>query len=170
MNFLDYKSSFDTLMGVKLEPNEHEKALFARAEKYILKISWIPGLRMVAVVNSLSMYATHDGSDIDLFVITARDRIWFVRVLMTFSFWIHGVWRHGEDVAGNFCLSFFIEEDAMDISKIAIEDDVYLFFWMYYMKPILVMGDTWDHFLVHNTWVKSEKKTPVLSLPLRITL
>lgn len=35
MNFLDYKSSFDTLMGVKPEPNERENALFARAEKYI---------------------------------------------------------------------------------------------------------------------------------------
>lgn len=125
---------------------------------------------MVAVVNSLSMYATHEGSDIDLFVITAKNRMWFVRVLMTFSFWIHGVWRHGEDVAGNFCLSFFIEEDAMDISKIALEDDIYLFFWIYYMRPILVVGDTWDHFLVQNTWVQSEKKIPIFSLPLRMTL
>ena len=170
MNFLDYKSSFDTLMGVKPDPNEHEKALFARAEKYIRKISWIPGLRMVAVVNSLSMYATHEGSDIDLFVITAKNRMWFVRVLMTLSFWIHGVWRHREDIAGNFCLSFFIEEDAMDMSQIALEDDIYLFFWMYYMKPILVVGDTWGHFLVQNTWVQSEKKIPIFSLLLRMTL
>lgn len=170
MNFLDYKPSFDTLMGVKPEPNEREKALFARAEKYIRKISWIPGLRMIAVVNSLSMYATHEGSDIDLFVITAKNRMWFVRVLMTLVFWLYGVWRYGEDITGNFCLSFFIEEDAMDMSRIALEDDIYLFFWISYMRPILVVGDTWDRFLAENTWVKAEKRTPVFSLSLRTTV
>ena len=170
MNFLDYKPSFDTLMGVKPEPNEREKALFARAEKYIRKISWIPGLRMIAVVNSLSMYATHESSDIDLFVITAKNRMWFVRVLITLVFWLYGVWRYGEDVAGNFCLSFFIEEDAMDMSRIALEDDIYLFFWISYMRPILVVGDTWDRFLAENTWVKAEKRTPVFSLSLRTTV
>jgi hypothetical protein len=89
MNFLNYKSSFDTLMGVKPLPNEHEKILIARAEKYIAKISWIPGLRMVGVVNSLSMYATHERSDIDLFIITANGRMWFVRVVVTVIFLAH---------------------------------------------------------------------------------
>lgn len=170
MDFLSYKPSFDSLMWVKPEPNEHEKLLFARAEKYIQKISWIPWLRMIAVVNSLSMCATHEDSDIDLFVITAKDCIWFVRVFMTISFWLMGVWRKGEDIAGNFCLSFFIEEDAMDMSAIALEDDIYLYFWIYYMRPILVVGDTWDHFLASNTWVIREKTVSLISLPLGVTV
>jgi hypothetical protein len=93
MDFFSYKSAFDTLMGVKSVPNEHEKILNARAETYIAKITWIPGLRMVAVVNSLSMNATTLDSDIDLFIITAKHRIWLVRVLTTLTFWLHGVWR-----------------------------------------------------------------------------
>jgi hypothetical protein len=71
-NYLEYKEKFDTLMGVKSKPNDREIALFRRAEKYIRKITWVPGLRMVAVVNSLSMYATHDDSDIDLFIVTGK--------------------------------------------------------------------------------------------------
>jgi hypothetical protein len=66
----EYKEKFDTLLGVKNEPNMHEKYLFERARKYIAKLSWIPGIEMIAVVNSLSMYATHEDSDIDLFIIT----------------------------------------------------------------------------------------------------
>jgi hypothetical protein len=69
---------------------------------------------------------------------------------MTLVFWLYGVWRYGEDITGNFCLSFFIEEDAMDMSRIALEDDIYLFFWMYYMKPILVVGDMWERFKMVN--------------------
>ena len=91
---------------------------------------------MIAVANSLSMYATHTESDIDLFVVTARNRIWIVRILMTLCFWSYGVWRKGEDIAGNFCLSFFVEEASMDLSKIALKDDIYLYFWIYYLKPL----------------------------------
>lgn len=124
---------------MKSVPNEHEKVLTARAEYYVRKITWIPGLRMVAVVNSLSMNATHKDSDIDLFIIAAKHRIWLVRVFTTLTFWFYGVWRKGDDIAMNFCLSFFIEESAMDISRIAIEDDVYLYFWTYCMRPIYIV-------------------------------
>lgn len=150
MDFFSHKSDFDTYIGVKSVPSEHETILMARAEKYIQKITWIPGLRMVAVVNSLSMYATHQGSDIDLFIITAKNRMWLVRVLITLTFSLLWVWRKWADIAGNFCLSFFIEESAMDISKIAIEDDIYLYFWMYYMRPIYTVGDTYERFIQAN--------------------
>lgn len=137
-------------MWVKAESNTHEKVLLSRAEKYISYVTWIPGLRMVAVVNSLSMYATHRDSDIDLFIITAKDSMWIVRVLITLSFASLWVWRKWEDRAGNFCLSFFIEESAMDLSKIAIEDDIYLSFWIHYMKPIYVVGDVYERFIEQN--------------------
>ncbi len=101
---------------------------------------------MVAVVNSLSMYATHRDSDIDLFIVTSRGTLWWVRVMVTLTFSLHGVWRHGEDIADHFCLSFFVTEDALDMKEIALEDDIYLYFWMYYMRPILVVGDTWERF------------------------
>ena len=40
---------------------------------------------MVAVSNSLAMYATHPDSDIDLFIITAPKRLWIVRTLVLLS-------------------------------------------------------------------------------------
>ena len=153
MDFLSKKTSFDLSLWVKSDPNNHEKQLFQRAQKYIQKITWIPGIRMIAVANSLSMYATHTESDIDLFVVTARNRIWIVRILMTLCFWSYGVWRKGEDIAENFCLSFFVEEASMDLSKIALKDDIYLYFWIYYLKPLYEWGDTYERFLEYNSWV-----------------
>ena len=123
-------------MGVKLHPNTNEILLYKRAEKYIRTILWIPGVEMIAVVNSLSMYATHEDSDIDLFVVTERRMIWFVRLCMTIQFFFQGVWRHGKDIRGNFCLSFFVTTEALDMHDIAIENDIYLYYWVYYLKPI----------------------------------
>ncbi len=153
-----YQKQFDTLIWVKTEPNTHELGLFARAELYIAKLAWIPGIEMVAVVNSLSMYATHEDSDIDLFIITKADTLWLVRLLVTLTFWRHGVWRHGEDIAGNFCLSFFVTTDAMDMSHIALEQDIYLYNWIYYLKPIFTRGDIYERFLQANSWIHMDEK------------
>lgn len=99
------------------------------------------------------MNATHPTSDIDLFIVTEPHMLWYVRFFVTFRLWWLGMWRHGEDIAGNFCLSFFITPEAMDLEKIAIKNDIYLFFWIYYMKPIFTRGDIYERFLEKNTWV-----------------
>jgi hypothetical protein len=133
-------------------------ALFARAEHYISKLACIPGIEMIAVVNSLSMYATHEDSDIDLFIITQPGMLWFVRLCVTLTLWRYGVWRHGIDIAGNFCLSFYVTTDTIDMSKIAIDDDIYLYNWIYHLKPIFTRGDIYERFLVTNSWVEVDEK------------
>ena len=48
---------------------------------------------MMAICNSLSMYATHEDSDIDLFIVTKPGMLWFIRFFVTLRFWRLGVWR-----------------------------------------------------------------------------
>ncbi len=147
-------SDFLELAGTKDTPNEHEKILFERAQKYIRTIAGIHGIKMIAVCNSLSMYATHEESDIDLFIVTERGMIWYVRFWITARLFIQGVWRHGSDIAGNFCLSFFATTDAMDMDRIAIERDIYLYHWIYFLKPVVVYNDTYENFLRANDTVE----------------
>lgn len=127
--------------------------LFERAQKYIRRLTWIPGIEMIAIANSLSMYATHSDSDIDLFVITSPQRIWLVRFLMTSQFFLQKVWRKWDAIRGNFCLSFFITTEALDLRKIAISNDIYLYYWIYSLKPILTRWTIYEQFLKANNWV-----------------
>jgi hypothetical protein len=46
----------------------------------------------------------------------------------------------------------------MDMSKIAIEDDIYLYYWIYYMKPIFTRGGIYERFLEANNWVAIDEK------------
>ncbi len=48
---------------------------------------------MIAICNSLSMFATKKDSDIDLFIVSEAKMIWFVRFFVTLIFWKNGVWR-----------------------------------------------------------------------------
>lgn len=107
---------------------------------------------MIAIVNSLSMYATHEDSDIDLFIVTKPGMIWFVRFFCTFILWKHGVWRKWKDIAKNFCLSFFITTEAINLENIAIENDIYLYYWIFFMKPIFQKNNTYQQFLNANAW------------------
>jgi hypothetical protein len=149
----ELRKQFDTYMGIKSTPNDREITLFERAKKYTAFLSYIPGVQMIAVVNSLSMYATHEDSDIDLFIVTRPGNIWFVRFFSTSLLFFLWVWRHGRDIAGNFCLSFFITTEAMDLSKIAIDNDIYLAHWISYMKPLYDVWGVYEAFMQANQWL-----------------
>lgn len=40
------------------------------------------------------------------------------------------------------------------MEKIAIENDIYLYFWVYFLKPIVNYDNTYEIFLEKNSWVK----------------
>lgn len=140
-----YLEKFKEYIWIKDTPSHEELGLFEKTKKYMKYISWIPGLRMVAVCNSLSMYASDADSDIDFFVVTEKKRMWLVRILMTLIFQILGVRRHGKKVAKRFCLSFFSTMEWLDFSNFRLENDIYLAYWIYYLKPILNFWNTYEN-------------------------
>ncbi len=145
-------------MWIKDTPNQHEVYLYERAQKYIRYLSWIPGIRMIAIVNSLSMYATHKDSDIDLFIVCEPWMIYFVRLVSTYILWKKWVWRKGDAIRENFCLSFFITSESSNLSEIALKNDIYLYYWIYYMKPIYEINSAYLDFLQANSWVEVDSE------------
>ena len=52
-----YKKEFSKEMKIKENYSEHELNLFKKAQKYSKLVKFIPGLKMIAICNSLSMRA-----------------------------------------------------------------------------------------------------------------
>ncbi len=131
-----------------------EEKLWQKVNRCIPYLKWVPFLRMVAVCNNLAFGKVDEKSDIDIFVVAKRGRLFTVRILVTLILHILGVRRHGGKVAGRFCLSFFVDDSFLDLSKIAIENDVYLAYWVASLKPIIddgVSGEFWRE----NEWVRN---------------
>lgn len=141
--------------GAKDSPSEYELSLFAKAARYCKPLRFLPGIRLVAICNSLSMYATDKGSDIDLFIVTKTGRLWLVRLLVTAYFQLLGVRRHGKKVAERFCLSFFVSEAGMDFAPFALENDPYLAAWLAHLKPIVDIGDTYQSLMTVNATIRA---------------
>ncbi len=133
--------------------SEIEKKLWRRVRRYVGVLRIVPFLRMVAVCNNLAFGKVDERSDIDLFIIAKRGRLFIVRLFVTFLLHVMGVRRHGGKVAGRFCLSFFVDEDGMDMKEIAIDNDIYLAFWVRTMFPVIDDGVS-EEFLEKNEWVK----------------
>lgn len=147
-----------------------EKQMWRKVEKYVGLLNFVPFLRMVAVCNNLAFSNLNEKSDIDLFIVARTGRLFIVRSFVTAVLHLAGVRRHGKKVAGRFCLSFFVDDSALDLSSIAIEDDVYLRVWIKTLVPVIDDGVSKD-FVVSNSWIddsleisSSEMTRPVFLL------
>lgn len=136
---------------IKKDPNELEKTLFQKSVFYFKFIKYIPWIEMIGVCNSLSMLATHPDSDIDLFIITREKRLWTVRILVTLFFFLARAKKTWQNHAGKFCLSFFIDTHSLNLEKIAIKNDIYLFHWLLYLKPIINNNNTYKKLIEENS-------------------
>lgn len=141
---------FESLLGTKKIPSLREKELFKKTQDFVRFIQWIPGLQMVAVSNSLAMFATHKESDIDLFIITAPKRLWIVRTLVLFTAELLGVRVKPQKEAGRFCFPFFMTEKNLSFKGIALENDVYLAYWIRSLKPVYNQYYTYGRFMEVN--------------------
>ncbi len=133
--------------------SEIEKKLWKKVDRYIPLLRHVPFLRYVSVCNNLSFSNTESGSDIDLFIIAKKNRLFIVRTIVTFLLQILGVRRHGNRIKSRFCLSFFVDDSHLDLANIAISNDIYLAFWFRYQVPVLDDAVSVD-LISANEWIK----------------
>lgn len=141
---------FKELKNIKENPWIIELSLIKKTIKYVNYIKWIPWLKMIAIWNSVAMNNANNNSDIDLFIITDQKRLWLTRIIITFIFQILWIRKTKNKHKERFCLSFFITTNSLSFENIKIENDIYLYFWILYLKPILNYDNSWKNFLKAN--------------------
>lgn len=139
---------------VKIREGKESRArkLYKKAKKYVKYMQVIPFVRSVSICNSLAFYDAEKDSDIDLFVVTERNRLFIARAMSWIFTQLLGIRRHGAKIKGRFCLSFMVSRDDLNIEKIKIKDDIYLLFWVRLMRP-LTGQETYREFIKANSWI-----------------
>jgi len=133
----------------------HERR--AMAKKYWQKIgkfrkifNMIPFIRLVAIANNLAYDNPTKRSDIDLVVVTKPGRLFTARLLLTFWTHLFRMRRHGKRIQGRFCLSFYLTEDNLSLESIAINEDIYLAYWLKTLQPVCGDYQTYIDLMDHN--------------------
>lgn len=124
---------------------------FKRALRAVRFLRYVPNVLTIATCNNLAYSNAKADSDIDLFIIVRRQRIWISRLLVTFVVQLLGLRRHGNKIMDRCCLSFYLTDDHLDISDLALrEGDPYLSFWLATLSPLYDRQDTLAKFWQAN--------------------
>lgn len=138
---------------VRREKEHRARKLIAKAKKFVKYMQMLPFIRMVGLCNSLSFYDAEKGSDIDIFIITEKKRLFLARSFAWIFTHFLRIRRHGEKVKGRFCLSFLISRDELNLESIKLDKDIYFIFWMRLMRA-LIGHKTYMEFINENNWLK----------------
>jgi hypothetical protein len=161
---LQEKDGFYFLQGREnILAERTEKYLFAeRKYKKVMTLarlfSFFPFIKMISICNDLGYSNAPDGSDIDLFVVSSRQRIWLTRFLITGFLKLFKM-RPGENSRDAICPSFFVDEDNINLEKLALKDelgetdDPHFSYWACQISPILQKEDFNKQFGEENKWV-----------------
>lgn len=163
---VDFKDGFFFLQGreeivqARKVRETANNVLWNKVSKFVPLLRVVPYIRMVAVCNNLALGTADSGSDIDLFIVTKRGRIFTGRILSSLLFELIGLRRKGSKIAGRFCMSFFANENNLNFEKLQKKSetdssmpDIYLMYWILTLKPIFG-SEGYKRFVRENLWIK----------------
>jgi predicted nucleotidyltransferase len=92
----------------RLANNYYSVKRLKRAKKYLPLARFVPFVRAVALSGSEALSTSKQGSDIDILLFVAPEKIWSARLLVTMLYQVLGIRRHGEIITDRFCLNHYI--------------------------------------------------------------
>lgn len=144
---------------VSLRQQRYQVSLprFEKCKKYLRPLRLMPYVRAVALSGSQALLASDEDSDIDLFIIVKKNRIWLVRALVSLYFQILGQRRYGQNINNRFCLNHYVSEDW------EITWDRNLYTAVEYASLLPVVGrEELKKFWRKNFWIREYLAEPIL--------
>lgn len=159
-DIIDRENGFYFLKGrgniikTRLERYNLAKRKFRRAKKIIKILSFIPFIRLIAVCNTLGYSNAQEESDIDLFIVTDKNRIWTARFWSALILKLFGLRPTKTMAKDKICLSFFVSLDHLNLDDLTLKpEDIYFDYWLNQLAPIYDAGDIYSRFIENNKWV-----------------
>lgn len=122
------------------------------AAKGIKKITQVPFVRAVFVCNTLGYGVVDEDSDIDVFIIVRQGRLFIARALATLYLSLFGLRRTKKKIKNKICLSFYVADNNLNLEKTAIDNDIYLVYWLNNLIPVYDPDNLHQKILQANNW------------------
>lgn len=153
-NFYSLKNNF-ALITRRTEGNKKAAEMIKIADKVSNLLIRFPYVRGIAISGSLSKNFADENSDIDLFIITAKNRLWIARTIMH-AFKKLTFLVNKQDY---FCMNYYIDEGQLEI----VEKTLYTAIEIVTLIPL--QGDTViEQFYAANTWTREYLPNKIMRL------
>lgn len=158
---LETKSGFFFLAGRSaLITTRQDRYKLTNKKIKILKrrlrlITWLPSIRLVCLANSIGTHNLRASSDSDLFIITRAGQVWWVKLWATLILKICNLRPTQHHSADRLCLSFLIDDTALDLSACRQANDRYFTYWLTGLVPLYGDLHVYEKLITANTWLKT---------------
>lgn len=131
----------------------HEKFKSAHTTCLFLKI--VPFIKLVMVTGTVAAGNAKENDDIDLLIVTNKNRLWLSRFLTTLFFEIVGRRRRPNEksIKDKFCLNMFLDDGFLNLPQ--SEQSLYTAYELLLAKPLWDRDDTYLKFIKKNLWVRN---------------
>ena len=113
-----------------------------------------PFVKEIYLANSITFNALSSDSDIDLFVVCEKGRVWLSRLIISFLMMIFWIKRNKKNYKKRFCLSFFVDDENENLKGIMLgKKDIYLAYWVVHLVPLY--SESWAVSVYEkNSWIQ----------------
>lgn len=126
-----------------------------KIDKYFNWLAVLPFVRQISVINSLALGTADSDSDIDFFVVTKPNRLYFVRSVIIVLFRLLGVYKTRQRIKDRFCFGFFVSVSHQNLHSLRLlPEDPYLVFWLSNLRPVLGRIG-YERLMQENSWLKT---------------
>lgn len=138
-----YPRGRDLLPATRRRREPESRVTLQQHRRLLALVARMPFVRMVAISGSLAHLNADGAADLDLFVVTAPNRVWLVAVAVLASARVRG-WR------GHLCLNYVVSERRLSVAP----EDLFSANQIIHLRP--VTGDAvYRRFLDANPFVAS---------------
>lgn len=134
-----------------------------KAKHRLTLIQWLPGVQLICLANIIGSHNLRASSDTDLFIITKTNRLWLVKFCATIILKIFGLRPTATKNKDQLCLSFLIDDSALDLSLCQVENDYYFTYWLAGLLPLYGNSKIFEKLIEANSWL--ENKLPNWQTP-----
>jgi hypothetical protein len=155
---VQYKNGFyflrdrEKIVILRRKKEQYSASKIKLAGKIAGILRLIPWVKLVGVTGALAMRNADKEDDIDLLIITTRNRLWLTRLLAVFLMELMGKRRRPDEkkVKDKICLNMFLDENHLALPR--KERDLFSAHEVLQMKPLWQRGRTHQRFLRANRW------------------
>jgi len=142
----------EKLVELRREREEWSRKKLKLAEKVAGILRLIPWVKLIGVTGALAMNNSKEDDDIDLLIITAKNRLWLTRLFSVLLVELTGKRRRPGDkvIKDKICLNMLLDESHLSIPE--KERDLFSAHEVCQMKPLWEKERTYQQFLKANQW------------------
>ncbi len=138
----------------------HQKLNNLRFCLYIELLSWFPQIQLVGFSGTVAMMNADEKDDIDLFIITAKNRLFTARIITILLAQVMDIRRKRLTYSrrpsrigykDKVCLNLFFDESNLRVPR--FKQTEYVAHEVLQMKPLINKNNTYEKFLHKKKWV-----------------